>query len=125
MTTQITLKNAAGVDTVFHVVRQPSAGVSAILQHLPPGSSNRQQAVKIELSTTLQNGRATPVASVAVPYGKVVDGVFEKIGQVNEVRRATQPSDAQPLAIDNAEAFARGLAANAQVIELFKTGHIS
>jgi len=124
MTTPITLKNAAGTDCVFAVIRQPSAGVSAILSYMPAGATSRSQAVKIELSANIVNGRTAVASSVAVPYGRVRDGVYEKINQVVDFRRGTTPADVQPGVAADAEAFGRNLASNPQVMALFKDGFI-
>lgn len=125
MTTNITLKNAAGTDVLFTVVRQPQGNQSAILHAIDPATGmNRTGFAKIELSTRLVNGRSTPTASVVVPYGAVVNGNFAKSGQVSEVISATQPADAPDLARQNAAAFAKNLLSNPQVADLFATGLI-
>lgn len=125
MTTNIVIKDAAGLDKTFTVVRQPQGSASAILygNDATPGM-NRTGLVKIELSSRVVNGRTTPTASVVVPYGAVVNGNFVKAGQVAETISATQPADAPDLARQNAEAFGRNLLADAQVMALFSTGLI-
>lgn len=126
MTTNITLKNAALVDVVFQVVRQPSGSQSAILYQVDstPGM-NRTGLAKIELSARVVNGRSQPVSSITVPYGAVVDGNYVKKGQVSDTRSSTQPADTPTSARADAAAFAANLAANAQVKDLFATGLIS
>ena len=125
MTTAITIKDSAGTDVVFNVVRQPSANQSAILYAVDstPGM-NRTGLAKIELSTRVVNGKTSPVASVVVPYGSMATGNFVKQGQVSDTRSATQPADASLKARLDAAAFQRNLASNAQVIALFETGLI-
>ena len=121
----ITLKDKDGTDVVFDVVRQPSANVSAILyQKSSDPSMNRTGLVKIELSSRISDGKTTPTATVSVPYGAVKDGSFVKLGQVSEVRTASQPANTPAAARFNAAAFARNLTSNAQVIALFENGVI-
>lgn len=120
----ITIKNAALVDCLFEVVRQPSGTQSAILLYTPPGAVYRTEAAKIEISAKTINGKTTPVATVAVPYGVTSDGVFKKLGQVNHVLSATQPADCPSTARFDAEAFARNILANTQIQALFKNGTI-
>jgi len=124
MTVKIILKDHTGVGREFQVVRQPSAGVSAILLYQPAGSFSRDEARKIELSASIKGGAVSPVASVAVPYGATTDGIFQKKGQVNDIRRSSQPANAMLDAIAESDAYASGLVANAQVIELFRNGVI-
>lgn len=126
MTTSITLKNAANVDVIFDVVRQPSGNTSAILyeRNATPGM-NRTGLAKIELSARVVNGRSAPVASVTVPYGTMKDGNFVKIDQVSDVRSSTQPASTPMEARSNAAAFGANLAQNAQVKALFESGLIS
>nr|APG77227.1 hypothetical protein [Hubei levi-like virus 2] len=125
MTTSITIKDSAGTDTVFTVVRQPSGNQSAILHAVNvTAGMNRTGYAKVELSTRIVNGKTTPVASVTVPFGAVVNGNFVKSGQVSDTRQATQPADAPEKARLDAAAFAKNLAANAQVAALFETGLI-
>ena len=126
MTTNIVVKNAAGTDVTFQVVRQPSGSQSAILYEVNnnPGM-NRTGLAKIELSARVVNGKSSPVSSVTVPYGAVVNGNYVKTGQVSDTRSATHPADAPTQAKLDCSAFARNAAANPQVIALFDTGLIS
>lgn len=125
MTTKITIKDSADLDTEFVVIRQPSGNQSALLQavNTDPGS-NRTAFPKIELSTRIVNGKTSPTFSVVVPYGAVVDGNFVKKGQVSDTRSATQPADAPEKARLDAAAFAKNAASNPQVVALFETGLI-
>ena len=126
MTTNIVLKNAAGTDVTFHVVRQPSGNQSAILYEVNnTAGMNRTGLAKIELSARVINGKSAPVASVTVPYGAIVNGNYAKTGQVSDTRSATHPADAPTEAKLDCSAFAKNAAANAQVIALFDTGLIS
>lgn len=126
MTTNVTIKNAAGTDVIFEVVRQPSAGLSAILyEKSVVAGMNRTGLAKIELSSKIANGRLSPVASVVVPYGGMVNGNFVKTGQVTDTRAGTQPADTPTQARLDAAAFARNLASNPQVIALFETGLVA
>lgn len=126
MTTNIILKNAAGTDVTFTVVRQPSGTQSAILHAVDNSAGmNRTGLAKLELSTRIANGRTNPVCSVVVPYGAVVNGNFVKQGQVADTRSASQPADAPTLARLDAAAFAKNAAASEQVAALFETGLIS
>lgn len=120
---QIILKNNAGTDVTFVVVRQPSGSQSAILHEVntTPGM-NRTGLAKIELSSRVTNGKTSPVASVVVPYGAIVNGNFAKSGQVAETITASQPADAPTLSRLDASAFGRNLLANPQVIALFDNG---
>lgn len=125
MTTNIVIKDSAGTDTTFTVIRQPSGNQSAILQATLTGAGmNRTAFPKIELSTRLVNGKATPVASVVVPFGTTVSGNFVKQGQVSDTRTGNQPPDSPEKARLDASAFAANLAANPQVKALFDTGLI-
>lgn len=125
MTTNIVIKNAAGTDVTFEVVRQPSANQSAILyEKSTVQGMNRTGLAKIELSTRLANGRSNPVVSVTVPYGAVKDGNFVKTGQVSDTRSAMQPADTPTGARSDAAVFAANLAVNPQVQSLFATGLI-
>lgn len=126
MTTNIVLKNSAGTDVTFQVIRQPSGSQSAILQEVntTPGM-NRTGLAKLELSTKIVSGKTTPTFTVVVPYGSVVDGNFVKKGQISETRYATQPADAPNATRLDAAAFGKNAAANAQVIALFESGLIS
>lgn len=125
MTTNITIKDSAGVDTVFTVVRQPSGNQSAILHAVNTAAGmNRSGYAKVELSTKIVNGKTSPVASVTVPYGPIVNGNFVKSGQCSDTRSATQPAEAPEKARLDAAAFAKNLASNAQVAALFETGLI-
>ena len=125
MTTNIVIKNAAGTDVTFQVVRQPSGSQSAILYEVNnnPGM-NRTGLAKIELSARVVNGKSSPVSSVTVPYGAVVNGNYVKTGQVSDTRSATHPADAPTQAKLNCSAFARNAATDPQVIALFDTGLI-
>lgn len=126
MTTNVTIKNAAGTDVIFEVVRQPSAGLSAILyEKSAVAGMNRTGLAKIELSSKIANGRLSPVASVVVPYGGMVNGNFVKTGQVTDTRAGTQPADTPTQARLDAAAFAKNLASNVQVIALFETGLVA
>lgn len=126
MTTNIVLKNAEGTDVTFNVVRQPSGTQSAILYEVNNSvGMNRTGLAKIELSTRVVSGKTQPVCSVTVPYGAVVNGNFVKQGQVADTRSATQPADTPTQARANAAAYAKNLAASAQVVSLFETGLIS
>lgn len=126
MTQNIVLKNAAGTDVTFQVVRQPSGNQSAILYEVNDTiGMNRTGLAKLELSARVVNGKSAPVASVTVPYGAVVNGNYVKTGQVSDTRSATHPADAPTQAKLDCSAFARDAAANAQVIALFDTGLIS
>lgn len=123
--TSITIKDSTETDRVFTVIRQPSGTQSAILQLSLDGTGmNRTAFPKIELSGKIVNGRTEPVASVAVPYGAVVDGAFVKKNQVNHVVRATQPADAPELVRADAEAYARNLLADPQVVAMFANGSL-
>ena len=125
MTTNIVIKNAAGTDVTFQVVRQPSGSQSAILYEVNnnPGM-NRTGLAKIELSARVVNGKSSPVSSVTVPYGAVVNGNYVKTGQVSDTRSATHPADAPTQAKLDCSAFARNAATDPQVIALFDTGLI-
>ena len=126
MTTSIVLKNAAGTNVTFNVVRQPSGTQSAILYEVNNSvGMNRTGLAKIELSTRVVSGKTQPVRSVTVPYGAVVNGNFVKQGQVADTRSATQPADAPTQARADAAAYAKGLASDPQVMSLFETGLIS
>lgn len=121
----ITIKDKDGTNVVFEVVRQPSANVSAILyQKSTDPTMNRTGLVKIELSSRIADGKTTPTATVTVPYGAVKDGSFVKLGQVAEVRSASQPANTPAAARFNASAFARNLNSDPQVIALFDNGVI-
>lgn len=125
MTTKITIKDSTGADIVFNVVRQPAANVSAILQSVDTTvGMNRSGLKKIELSTRVVNGKTSPVASVVVPFGAVINGNFVKQGQVSDVRSATQPADAPEKARLDAAVLTQNLMADPQVIALFGTGLI-
>lgn len=120
---QIILKNNAGTDVTFAVVRQPSGSQSAILQEVNvTAGMNRTGLAKIELSSRVTNGKTSPVASVVVPYGAIMNGNFAKSGQVAETTTATQPADAPTLSRLDASAFGRNLLANPQVVALFDNG---
>ena len=126
MTTNIVLKNAAGTNVTFQVVRQPSGSQSAILYEVNNTvGMNRTGQAKLELSARMVNGKSTPVVSVTVPYGAVVSGNYVKIGQVSDTRSATQPADAPTQAKLDCSAFAKNAASDPQVIALFDTGLIS
>lgn len=126
MTTKIVLKNASGNDVEFEVARQPSGNQSAILYAVNnTAGMNRTGQAKIELSAKIVNGKSTPVASIVVPYGAIIDGNFVKKGQVQDTRIANQPADTPLSARLDVAAFARNLAANPQVDALFQTGLIS
>lgn len=126
MTTNIVLKNAAGTDVTFQVVRQPSGTQSAILQEINISAGmNRTGLAKLELSTRITAGKTNPVCSVVVPYGAVIDGNYVKRGQVADTRSASQPAEAPSTARLDAAAFAKNAASNAQVAALFETGLIS
>lgn len=123
---QITLKNDAGTDVVFAVVRQPSGSQSGILHEVNTTSGmNRTGLTKLELSTRIVSGKTSPVASVVVPYGAVINGNFVKSGQVTETVSGTQPADSPTAARLNAAAFGKNLLANPQVIALFQNGTLS
>lgn len=125
MTTSITIKDSAGIDREFTVIRQPSGNMSAILVSALAGAGmNRTAFPKIELSGKVVNGRTEPVATIAVPYGALVDGAFVKKNQVTAVARATQPADAPELARADAEAFARNLMSDPQVMAMFQNGTV-
>lgn len=123
---QITLKNDTGTDVVFAVVRQPSGSQSGILHEVntTPGM-NRTGLTKLELSTRIVSGKTSPVASVVVPYGAVINGNFVKSGQVTETVSGTQPADSPTTARLDAAAFGKNLLANPQVIALFQNGTLS
>lgn len=119
----ITIKDSTGIDRVFTVVRQPAGGVSAILQQTVAGPGmNRTAYPKIEISSTLVRGNSSPVATVTVPYGAVVNGNFTKEDQVTYVHSSKQPATAPEIARADAEAYARNVVSNAQVIALFTNG---
>lgn len=120
----ITLKNSAGVDTIFTVRRQPGTNVPALLQAQSTGGTRVAQA-KIEIGTTVRAGRSEPVATVVVPYGSTVNGVFSKAGQVTNVIRASQPDAAPDVARLDAEAYASQLAAHIVLRDLFRDGNVS
>jgi len=121
--TPITVKDSTNADVVFSVIRQPAGNVSGILQAAVTGAGmNRTAFAKIEISATQSQGKSTPVVTVSVPYGAVVDGNYKKQGQVTRVATATLPPDSPELARANAEAFARNVLANAQVQALFLNG---
>lgn len=123
---KITIKDSAGIDREFNVVRQPAGSQSAILMLTVAGAGmNRTAYPKIELSAQQSQGRSTPVATVTVPYGAVVNGNYKKEDQVVFVHSAKQPPTAPEMARLDAEAFARNVVANPQVIALFKDGVIS
>ena len=126
MTTNIVLKNAAGTNVTFQVVRQPSGSQSAILYEVNNTvGMNRTGLAKIELSARVVNGKSSPVRSVTVPYGAVVNGNYVKLGQVSDTRSATHPADAPTQAKLDCSAFAKNAAVDPQVIALFDTGLIS
>ena len=126
MTTNITIKDSAGTDVLFTVVRQPSGTQSAILHAIDNSAGmNRTGYAKLEISTRMVNGKTSPTCSTVVPYGAIVNGNFVKAGQVADTRTASQPADAPTKARLDAAAFARNAAQNAQVIALFETGLIS
>lgn len=119
----ITIKDSTGTDRIFTVVRQPAGGVSAILQQVVTGPGmNRTAYPKIEVSSTLVRGNSSPVATVTVPYGAVVNGNFQKEDQVTYVHSSKQPATAPELARADAEAYARNVVSNEQVIALFSNG---
>lgn len=119
----ITIKDRNGADVVFNVVRQPSGTQSGILHAVSTTAGmNRTGLAKIELSTRITDGKTLPVASVAVPYGAVVNGQFVKSGQVSQTVTANQPATAPEGAQLDAAAFARNLVNNPQVVALFNTG---
>lgn len=123
---KITIKDSAGIDKEFNVVRQPSGSQSAILTLTVTGAGmNRTAYPKIELSAPQSQGRSTPVVTVTVPYGAVVNGNFQKEDQVVFVHSAKQPPTAPEMARLDAEAFARNVVANPQVIALFKDSVLS
>lgn len=123
---KITIKDSAGIDKEFNVVRQPSGSQSAILTLTVAGAGmNRTAYPKIELSAPQSQGRSTPVVTVTVPYGAVVNGNFQKEDQVVFVHSAKQPPTAPEMARLDAEAFARNVVANPQVIALFKDSVLS
>lgn len=125
MTTSITIKDSTATDRVFTVRRQPSGSASAVLVHeLTGAGQNRTMYPKIELSSQVVSGRSQPVATVTVPYGALVDGAWVKQGQVSTVISAKQPDAAPDLVRLNAEAYARNLLANPQVMSLFQDGLI-
>lgn len=119
----IVIKDSDGLDVTFQVARQPSGGQSAILYQVSstPGM-NRTGLAKIELSTRVVNGKTTPVASVTVPHGAVLNGNFVKAGQATDVRTANQPADLPLKARLDAAAFGKNLAASPQVAAMFNTG---
>lgn len=119
----IVLKDSDGNNVTFQVARQPSGSQSAILYQVSstPGM-NRTGLAKIELSTRVVNGKTTPVSSVTVPHGAVINGNFVKAGQATDVRSATQPADLPLKARLDAAAFGKDLAANPQVAAMFATG---
>lgn len=123
---KITIKDSAGIDKEFNVVRQPAGSQSAILMLTVAGAGmNRTAYPKIELSAPQSQGRSTPVVTVTVPYGAVVNGNYQKEDQVVFVHSAKQPPTAPEMARLDAEAFARNVVANPQVIALFKDSVLS
>ena len=123
---KITIKDSAGIDKEFNVIRQPAGSQSAILMLTVTGAGmNRTANPKIELSAPQSQGRSTPVVTVTVPYGAVVNGNYQKEDQVVFVHSAKQPPTAPEMARLDAEAFARNVVANPQVMALFKDGVIS
>ena len=119
----IVLHDSDSNPVTFQVARQPSGSQSAILYQVSdtPGM-NRTGLPKIELSTRVVNGKTTPVASVTVPHGAVINGNFVKAGQATDVRSATQPADLPLKARLDAAAFGRELANDWQVAAMFGTG---
>lgn len=121
--TPITIKDSANVDTVFNVVRQPGGNSSAMLQATVTGTGmNRTAYPKVEVHQRVNNGRTEPVVSVVVPYGAVIDGNFRAEGSVTYVHQAKLPATAPDKARADAEAFARNVLANAQIMALFNNG---
>lgn len=119
----ITIKDSAGADCVFTVIRQPAGNVSAVLHQVLTGPGmNRTAFPKIEVSQKITAGKLEPVVTIAVPYGSVVDGAFVKQDQVTQVIRATQKPAAPELARADCAAFAEGLLANEQIQDLFAMG---
>lgn len=126
MTTTITLKDSTATDRVFNVVRQAAGRDSAVLLCIPAGAGmNRTAALKLELSSKIIGGSSRPVATVAVPYGAVIDGNFVKRGQVSSVHSVTLPSDAPELARADAEALSKNLLADPQIIAMVTNGYVS
>lgn len=119
----IVIKDSDGKDVTFQVARQPSGSQSAILYEVSstPGM-NRTGLAKIELSTRVVNGKTTPVSSVTVPHGAVINGNFVKAGQATDVRSATQPADLPLKTRLDAAAFGRNLAGDPQVAAMFANG---
>lgn len=123
--TPITIKDSTNTDVIFSVVRQPGGDTSAILMASVVGAGmNRTAYPKIEVSAKQVQGRADPVVTVTVPYGAVVDGNYVKQGQVSRVATGRLPPDSPDLARANAEAFAKNVLMNAQIVALFKDGVI-
>lgn len=119
----ITIKNAAGQDCAFKVIRQASGTQSAILQYALTGEGlNRTAFPKIEVSTRIQAGATSPVISATVPYGSVVNGVFVKKGQVSSTNSVKQPAESPDSARADLAAFVKNLSADPQIVALLESG---
>lgn len=122
----IIIKDSANTNTEFTVVRQPGGNATAILHAVKTGSGmNRTAFPKIEISASQKAGSSDPVLTVTVPYGAVVDGNFKKLGQVVRTFIGRLPADSPEQARLDAEAFARNVLANAQIMALFQNGTVS
>lgn len=119
----ITIKDSKNADTVFSVVRQPGANVSAVLYAHALGTTRVEQP-KIEVSSRLTNGKAEPVVSLVVPYGATVNGVFQKAGQVAITLKETQQNNAPQASIANAVAWATNLVKDPQIQGLLAAGTV-
>lgn len=124
--TPIIIKDSTNTDTEFSVVRQPGGNATAILHAVKTGPGmNRTAFPKIEISASQKAGSSDPVLTVTVPYGAVVDGNFKKLGQVVRTFIGRLPADSPEQARLDAEAFARNVLANAQIVALFQNGTVS
>lgn len=120
----ITIKDSNNADTVFSVVRQPGANISAVLYAHAKGPTRVEQP-KIEVSSRLTNGKAEPVVSLVVPYGATVNGIFQKAGQVSITLKETQQNNAPSKSIADAVAWATNLVADPQIKDLMTAGTVS
>lgn len=122
----IIIKDSSSTDTEFRVVRQPGGNATAILHAVKSGPGmNRTAFSKIEISASQKAGSSDPVLTVTVPYGAVVDGNFKKLGQVVRTSIGRLPADSPEQARLDAEAFARNVLNDAQIMALFQNGTVS
>lgn len=122
----ITIKDSANADTDFTVVRQPGGNASAILHNVKTGAGmNRTAFPKIEISSSQKTGSSDPVLTVTVPYGAIIDGNFKKLGQVVRTSIGRLPAESPEIARLDAEAFAKNVLVDAQIVALFQNGTVT